>query len=299
MEKKTEFSIFFWRKFLRGRRPNRRVAFTRILWVERVERKRTANVPSEMSAFLRLALELLQNHLEPSGLRSLACSTLLRAFEAGVTAPAGAHLAAWRFLLASDASAVVLHRHEIPHEAVAREAIEVLTNRDSGENERDLALAVLRGPNVEFIEQDELVSIVDRVLDEGRARQVGWLVQRVHEERGLSLECLVSLRDRLASSSVAAVRTAAIEVGGLLPRLDLPFTLRMLADRSPVVRAAVADNLEQVDAPDQGSALKVVRDHLVSETHRSVVSACHYALGSLLQARGRRGDASPAVDEQH
>jgi hypothetical protein len=235
-----------------------------------------------MSPLLRVALDTLEDHQAPAGLRSVACSTLLFAFETGVETPPGSHMAAWRFLAASDASAVVLHRHEIVHPEVAWAAIAMLLNRDSGEQERDLALAVLRGENVAEIAQDDLVTIVDRVLDEGKARQVGWLVERVHEERGLAPEFIVSIRDRLAGSLSPSVRAAAVEIGALLPRLDDQFILKVLNDPAPSVRSAVADSLEKVEQIDQDRALALAREQLSRETHRGVLSALHYCVGGLV-----------------
>lgn len=241
-----------------------------------------------MSSLTRLAVELLADPCAPLGLRAVACSTLLNAFEAGIDAPAGAHVAVWRFLLGSDASAVLLHRHALQHPDVARDAIRVLLDRETGEGERDLALAVLRNSNVDAITEENIASIVDRVLDEGRARQVGFLVERVHEQRGLSAAFLTTLRDRLATSDASSVRSLAVEVSGLLPKLDEAFLIRMFGDSSPVVRSATADLLERTEQQDRSQALTLIRNHLAIEQHRSVISACLHALGSLVRTAGRQ-----------
>ena len=252
---------------------------------------------TRMSSLTRIALETLADPDAPAGLRSVACSTLLFAFETGIETPPGSHLAAWRFLAASDASAAVLHKHEIVHPEVARAAIDLLLNRNAGEQERDLALAVLRGGNVAEITQDDIVTIVDRVLDEGKARQVGWLVERVHDERGLSPEFIVAIRDRLAGSASPSVRAAAVEIGGLLPRLDDQFVAKVLNDPAPPVRSAGADILEKVERLDIDRALALAREHLSRETHRSVLSALHYCIGSLVQAH-RKTEAWPIPEAE-
>lgn len=224
----------------------------------------------------------------PSAVRSVACATLLHAFDTGIVVPAGSQMAAWRFLRQSEASAVVLHRHTLQHPEVAADAVRVLLDAETGEDERDLALAVLRNSNLEVVTEEHLSTIVDHVLNEGRARQVGSLIDRVHQQRGLSGSFLLALRDRLAASNAAPVRSVAVEVAGLLPTLDSPFIVRMFRDSSPVVRSATADLLERTDAQDREQALVLIRAHLGVEQHRSVVSACLYALGTLVRSTGRR-----------
>jgi hypothetical protein len=241
-----------------------------------------------MSSLTRLALEVLEEKSMPLGVRSVACVTLLHALDGGIAVPNGAHVAVWRFLLGSEASAVVLHRHALQHPEVAADAVRVLLDRETGEGERDLALAVLRDSNLDLVTEDPLANIVDHVLSEGRARQVGFLIDRVHEQRGLSAPFLVALRDRLATSDAAPVRTVAVEVTGLLPKLDEPFVARMFRDPSPVVRSATADLLERTEEQDRPQALALIRERLVVEQHRSVISACLYALGSLVRTTGRR-----------
>jgi hypothetical protein len=164
----------------------------------------------------------------------------------------------------------------------------VLLDPETGEGERDLALAVLRDSNLDLVTEDHLASIVDGVLSEGRARQVGFLIDRVHEQRGLSAAFLVALRDRLSASDAASVRTVAVEVSGLLAKLEEDFVSRMFRDPSPIVRSATADLLERTEAQDRAQALALIRERLAVEQHRSVISACLYALGSLVRAAGRR-----------
>lgn len=241
----------------------------------------------DMSSLTRLALEVLEDRSMPLGVRSVACITLLHAFDTGIVVPNGAHMAAWRFLLGSEASAVLLHRHEVQHPEVAADAVRVLLDREPGEGERDLALAVLRGSNLDLVAEDQLATIVDHVLSEGRARQVGLLVDRVHEERGLSAPFLMALQDRLAASDVASVRSVAIDVTGLLPQLAEPFVARMFRDSSPIVRAATADMLERAETQDRTRAVALIRERLLVEQNRSVVSACLFALGSLVGTAGR------------
>jgi len=242
-----------------------------------------------MSSLIRLAVDVLQDSEVSLGLRTVACSTLLYALEAGIEVPPEAPLAVWRFLLGSDASAVILHRHSLQHPDVAKDAVRVLLDRETGEAERDLALAVLRNSNVDAVTEEQIATIVDRVLDEGRARQVGFLIDRVHEQRGLPTDFLVALRDRLAASDAASVRTIAVDVAGLPAKLDRQFVARMFSDPSPIVRAATAALLERSEAPEQTQALVLIRERLAVEQHRSVISACLFALGSLVRMEGRRG----------
>jgi hypothetical protein len=46
--------------------------------------------------------------------------------------------------------------------------------------------------------------------------------------------------------------------------------------------------LERTETQDRAQALGLIREHLAVEQHRSVVSACLYAMGSLVRTAGRR-----------
>jgi hypothetical protein len=249
------------------------------------------------SSLLRVALETLEAPASAPGLRAVACSTLLAALDNAVEVPAGSHMACWRYLLGSDLSASAMHRHEIPHREVARDAVRVLLDTESGEAAQDLAMAVLRGFNVSVVMDEDIASVADRVLTEGRSRRVTWMIEQVHEHRGLDPAFLVALRDRLASSDDANVRAASIDVGALLPRLDAVFAGKMLSDHSPLVRAGVAEHLESVEFLDRDQALGLIRRCLGEETHRSVLSPLYASLGTLI--RRNRGDRSDAPEGTH
>ncbi len=233
-----------------------------------------------VSPLLRIALEILEDPYSALGVKNVACATILIAIEQGVEVPTGSHMSVWRHLLASDGS-VVLHRHELIHEEVGRDALRVLRDRDSGEGACDLAVAVLKDQNVRVISDDDLVTIADRMLDESKVRRLTWLIERIHEERGLTPELIVGLRDRLAVSHEPDVRAGAAEIGALVPRLDEHFAIRLINDPAPPVRTAVADLLEKVDLVDRPRALVIARQRLDVEQHRAVLSALHYCVGSL------------------
>ena len=243
-----------------------------------------------MSALLRLALDVLQDPATPPGLRSAACATLLTALDNAVEVPPGAHMACWRYLLASDLSASAMHRHELAHPEVARDAVRVLLDVESGETAQDLAMAVLRGSNVGVVTDRDITTLADKVLTEGRSRRVSWLAEQVHEHRGLDPEFIVTLRNRLANSDDATVRAGGVDVGALLPRLDVEFAREMFSDGSAQVRAAVADQLERVEHLDRDRALRLIRDRLDQETHRSTLSACYAALATLIRRRPGQED---------
>jgi HEAT repeat protein len=101
--------------------------------------------------------------------------------------------------------------------------------------------------------------------------------------RGFAPDFLRVLRDRLADSSSPLVRVAAIEVGGLLGRIDEPFTDRLLRDASPIVRRAALEQLERVEVPDRELAVAILRRHLSGEQHRSVVGTGLSVLGALVR----------------
>jgi hypothetical protein len=240
-----------------------------------------------MSALTRLAFDIVQSTVSPPGLKAVACATLLAAMDQAVDVPHESHMAVWRYLLASDASAAMMHRHQLVSTEVARGALQVLGDADAGEAAQDLALAVLRGSNVAEIGEQDLVSLADRILDEGRVHRVAWLVEQVHEQRGLEPEFVVMLRDRLAGSDDAAVRAGGVTVGALLARFDEIFAARMLVDPSPQVRIAVAEMLDGATDLDRDKALRLIRDQLGIETHRSVIAALYCTLGTLVRAGGR------------
>lgn len=250
-----------------------------------------------MSQLLRVAVEILQDPATAPGLRAVACSALLAALDNALEIPTGGHMASWKYLLGSDQSAASLHRHEIPHPEVARDAVRVLLDAEAGETALDLAMAVLRGANVSVVTNDDIVTIADRVLTEGRSRRVTWMLEQVHEHRGLDPAFLASLRDRLAASDDASVRAASIDVGALLPRFDAVFAGKMLGDGSPLVRATVAEHLERVEPRDREAALGLIRRCLDEETHRSVLSPLYASLGTLI--RRNRGDRSEPPEGTH
>lgn len=208
-------------------------------------------------------------------------------------------MAVWDYLLGSDASAGTIHRHQLTHPDVARAALRVLSDPDAGEGAQDLALSALRGANVAEVGEQDLVSLADRILDEGRAGRVSWLVEQVHEQRGLAPDFIMSLRDRLVNSEDAGVRVGGVTVGALLSRLDEQFAKRMFLDLSPVVRTAVADSLEAVSEADRSAALKLIRDQLRVEVHRSPLSALYSVLGILVRVGGRRVRPQELPGETH
>lgn len=241
-----------------------------------------------MSALTRVALETLVDPAAAPGLKTVACTTLLVAFRERVGVVAGSHLAVWKYLLSLENAAVILHQFEVSHAEVAADAVRVLLDGDSGEAAKDLALAVLRGANLAAVGDQELVTLVDQVLVEERVRQISWLIERVHEERGLSPQLLVAIRDRLAGSVLSAIRVAAVEVGALLPRLDEPFALRMLSDSAPAVRTEVADQLARAGELDRAAAVTILREQLTVESHAGPLKAIHFALAALIrQPRAR------------
>ena len=145
-------------------------------------------------------------------------------------------------------------------------------------------MATLRGTNIAVVTDEDVATLADRVLTEGRSRRVNWLIEQTREHRGLKPEFLVALRDRLAASDEATVRAASIDVGALLPRLDEAFAKKMFGDQSPLVRASVADSLQKVEPSDVQQALALARGQLGREEHRSVLSALHYCTGGLVRS---------------
>jgi hypothetical protein len=251
-----------------------------------------------MAPLLRMAFEMVGDAELPVGLRAAASAALLHAIENGIEVPPGAHMALWCFMLSSEASAATLHRQRLIHPDVAADAIRVLLDRSTSEAERDLALGALRDSNLNGITEQQVAGVVDRALDEGRARQAGHLIESVHEEVGLSAEFLQKARDRLAEAHAPAVRSTAVDVARLLPAFDGAFWASCFADRSPVVRTAVAQALELADKNDDvAQAISLIRERLKIEGHRSVIAACLSALGSLIRigAQGT-GRATPHRD---
>lgn len=252
-----------------------------------------------MSALTRLALEVLQSPSAQPGLKATSCATLLAAMEQAIEVPPESQFVVWRYLLSSDASAATMHRQQLNSREVARDALRVLSDADAGETAQELAMAVLRGDNVVEVRDEDLVSLADHILDEGRVRRVTWLVEQVHEQRGLEPAFLVMLRDRMAGSGDAAVRVGSVAVGALLPRLDEDFTRRMLVDASPIVRTAAADTLEAVGQHDREKGLALIRDQLGIETHRSALAALYFALATLVRAGGRRAREWVPSEDAH
>lgn len=242
------------------------------------------------SSLLRVALETLQDPSTAPGLRAVALSTILAALDNAIEVPPGAHVASWRYLLGSDHGAAAMHRHELVHPEVARDAVRVLLDAEAGETAQDLAMATLKGANISVVADDDIVTIADRVLTEGRSRRVTWLIEQTHEYRGLAPAFLVLIRDRLAGADEPTVRAASIDIGALLPRLDVEFAAKMFGDPSSLVRSAVADSLDNVEQLDRDRALRLIRNRLDHESNRIVLSACYASLSSLIRRRPRQGE---------
>jgi hypothetical protein len=240
-----------------------------------------------MLSLVPVALEVLEDPDAPPALRSVACKTLLAALTAGIEVPPAAPMVIWRWLLVSDQGASALHPHELPSADVARDALRILTtDPDAGEEARDLAMAILRGANLAVVTASDLLLLADGVVNEGRTRRFTYLVESLHELKGLAPDFLRMLRDRLALSSLPSVRAAGVEVGALLDRLDDYFTERMLMDDSPIVRRTVLEVLERVEVLDRENAAVIVRKHLGSaERHRTVIAAGLSALGALVKRK--------------
>jgi len=231
------------------------------------------------------SLKALQDPSSPPGTRSIACRALVHAIELGVPVPTGTAMACWQFLLQSGADSCGL-RPDLQDRQVAQDAVRILRTRECSLDQHNLAYTILQGGNVTYVTEPDLAAIVE-VLTDGRALRIGWLIGRVHEGAGLSLQFLVTLRDRLAGSTIPEVRSEAPGISSLLPRLDQEFAIRMFQDPVPRVRSALASMLEQVEDVDQETALKLVQAHTALEQHRDVLSTCHFALGSLMRSVDR------------
>ena len=73
-----------------------------------------------MSPLIAAAFAALSDAEASTAVRSIGCSCILAAVTSGIEVPPGAPMAAWRWLLQSDAGASSLHLHELPSADVAR-----------------------------------------------------------------------------------------------------------------------------------------------------------------------------------
>jgi len=237
-----------------------------------------------MAPLIVAAFAALEDGTAAAAVRSIACSCILAALTSGLEVPPGAPMAAWRWLIHSESGASALHLQELPSAEVAIEAIRILKGEiDAGENARDLAMAVMRGENLAVVRDADIVLMAERAMGEGRLRRFVYVIEGVHELRGLSSDFIRLLRDRLSSSPSPAARAAGVEIGALLPRVDLPFLEHMLVDPSPVVRRCALEMLERVEMLERTVAATVVRRHLSNEQHRSVIASGLTTLGSLVR----------------
>jgi hypothetical protein len=241
-----------------------------------------------MPSLTSLALEVLESPTTSLGQKQVAATALLEAFDVGVETPQRAPMVVWRWLLAHGGSSIrFLRTHELPGVEVVRDAISVLKAHDVGDDGWELGAAVIPGRHADIVTEEDLAAIADRLSSDQRARRFGWMVERVHEERGLSIEFLTALTERLTGSENPVVREIGVEIG-FVRGFDQAFAIRMLKDPSPIVRTVVADQLEKTEAPNRDLAMTIIRDHFGVERHRTVTSAMHHALGSLVRRSGRR-----------
>ena len=144
-------------------------------------------------------------------------------------------------------------------------------------------MAALRGPNLSAVTDSALLILGDQLAAKNRLRQFTYIVESVHEERGLATGFIVVLRDRLAGSPFGSARAVASDVNALLSRLQEDFVQKQLGDPSPIVRSAALRSLEGVNKLDRLRAVAIVREHLASEQHRSSVAVGLEALAALIR----------------
>jgi hypothetical protein len=237
-----------------------------------------------MAVLLRAALDVVRDADAPHGLRAVAAKTLLAAFEHEVETPPGASLAVWCWLSTVGGDCVRFSQVSLPGPEVVLEAVAALKNPGVGEDLMSLAAtAIEKSKDLGAITDEDVLAIVDGEPGIERVRRLVWILQAIHEVRGLPNVMLQALRDRWARSARAHLRQAAVQVAGLLPGLDKNFAVRMLDDTAPGVRSEIVDLLEQAEGEDRDRALGLLRQRLAVEEHVRVRSDLHSAIGTLLR----------------
>lgn len=238
-----------------------------------------------MAQLLRAALDVVRDDNAPHGLRAVAAKTLLAAFEHEVETPAGAPLAVWRWLATVGGDCVRFSQVSLPGPDVVVEALAVLKKPDAGEDLFALAATVVeKSTDLAAITDDDVLAIVDGEPGRERVRRLIWIVQAIHQDRGIPKPVLDALRDRWARSARAHLRQAAVQVAGLLPGLDDDFITRMLDDTAPGVRSEAVELLEQAEGDDRDRALVLLHSRLAAEENLRVRSDLHSAIGTLLRS---------------
>jgi hypothetical protein len=242
-----------------------------------------------MALLLRAALDVVRDPDAPHGLRAVAAKTLLAAFEHVVETPPGASLAVWCWLSTVGVDCVRFSQVNLPGPDVVLEAVAVLKRLDAGEDLTNLAATVIeKSKDLAVVTDEDVLAVVDGEPGPERVRRLVWVVDAIHQGRGLPNTLLQALRDRWACSARAHLRQAAIQIGRLLLGLDERFVVQMLDDTAPGVRSEAVDLLEQADGEERDRALGLLQKRLATEEHVRVRSDLHSAIGSLLRQKSPR-----------
>jgi hypothetical protein len=238
------------------------------------------------SDLLVVACRTLEDRSASPAMKAAATEALVAALSGGLALPSEAARLIWRFWLAGPSNRSWRHATGIgdtPDETIRAEAIAILEREDAGEDLRDLATDVLvRRGHAAHLEDRLILSLIERVRSGERAQEAVRLIEAVHASRGLAPELLRMVRDRWASSAVAAVRETAIAVAGQIAEPDVSFIERMLADPDVEVRSTMAHGLA-TDLPGRDLALGIVEARLRVEVHPQARAALLRAQAALVE----------------
>lgn len=222
-------------------------------------------------------------------MRNAAGGALMTAMDDDIPLPAEYVRAAWRWLRTTSTYSGAYWNTdglaEVPDEIVRDEALSIVKDPNTGNEERYLALRVLGGKgHAQYVDDRTVLDLVERTKTSRQAQDLAGLLAKVNTARGVPHEVLRSIRDRWTSSTCFGVREAGVKVGVELMAPELGWIERVLHDPDADVRASVAMSLtEHVEG-----LLELLQERLRVEMAPDVRAALHRAIADQEQVEGDR-----------
>ena len=242
-----------------------------------------------MHNLIRLCRDVLEHPSSTAAMRNAAGAALMTAMDDDIPLPAEYGRAAWRWLRTTSTFSGAYWNTdglaEVPDDIVRDEALSIVKDPNTGNEERYLALRVLGGRgHAQHLDDRTVLDLVERVRTGRQAQDLEGLLANVNTARGIPQEVLRSIRDRWTASPSVGVREAAIKVGTELLAPDLSWVERVINDPSADVRTSVTYAFSE---PVEG-LLALLQERLQVETAPDVRAALCRAIADQEQVESDR-----------
>lgn len=232
-----------------------------------------------MHPLLRLCRDVLADPSSTAAVKTVAGTALLAAYDEDIPVPTDYARAVWSWLRTTTTYHGTERIGAVPDEAVRAEAVNILMNPNSGNDERWLAARVLAGSgHARHIDDNVVMALVEGAVTGEQCGHVYNVLSAVHRARGVPNEILVSIRDRWGVGPIE-MKEAAVRVGIELLDLDLGWIARVVMDPEPDVRVFIASQLE-VEVDPNPAVLELLHQRRGVETAPDARAAIHRAVAA-------------------